>query len=142
MKIRTRHFNEIDVQDDARLSFPEGLVGFETQHDYACLKRPEEQPFEWLQSTSEAGVAFVVVDPLLFMATYDFEVDDETIALLKISDPAQIRLLTIVTLHTDFKKMTANLLAPIIINTEARLARQVILNNTGYTTAHPVFAGQ
>lgn len=141
MKIRTRHFKEIEVANDALLTFPEGIVGFEAQHAYATLKREEEQPFEWLQSVEDEGVAFVVVDPLLFLATYDFEVDDETIALLKISDPAQIRLLTIVTLHSDFKKMTANLLAPIIINTESRLARQIILNNTGYTTAHPVFPG-
>ena len=36
--------------------------------------------------------------------------------------------------------MTANLLAPLLINPEKRLGRQVIVSDPKYTTKHQVFA--
>jgi flagellar assembly factor FliW len=37
------------------------------------------------------------------------------------------------------EKITANLQAPVIINTKQQLAKQVILMNTAYETKHRLF---
>jgi len=142
VNIRTRHFGEVTVPDDQLLLFPEGIVGFETLKRYALLNNPNEQPFEWLQSVEDPEIAFVLVDPLLFLTTYDFEVDDETISLLDIRDPAEIKLSALVTLRHDYTKMTANLLAPIVVNRANLRARQLVLHNSGYVTNHPIFGAK
>lgn len=140
MKVRTRHFGEIEVREQEVLFFPEGIVGFESDKRYMTLVQPQERPFQWLQSLETPDVAFVVVDPFLFLATYDFEIDDETITMLEIDDPQQLSLLVIVTLNSDITKMTANLLAPIVVNRKNNKARQMVLPSSGYSTAHAIFA--
>ncbi|RJO67175.1 MAG: flagellar assembly protein FliW [Myxococcales bacterium] len=139
MKIVTRHLGEIEVRKDDLLVFPQGIVGFEEFQSFALLKAPEEEPFVWLQSTDDPATAFVVVNPLFVDPTYDFEVDDETIALLGVKDPGEIDLYVIVTVRQDFQRMTANLLAPIIVCRTTARGRQLVLHQSSYATQHPLF---
>ena len=46
--------------------------------------------------------------------------------------------MSVVTVPGDAKEMTANLLAPLLINPEKRLGRQVIVSDPKYTTKHQV----
>ncbi len=46
---------------------------------------------------------------------------------------------SIVVVPEDIRKMTANLLGPIIINHKEKLGKQVILDDSRYTTKHFLF---
>ena len=48
-------------------------------------------------------------------------------------------MLTIVTLHENFKDSTSNLLAPIVINLLGKKGRQIVLNDSIYATKHRLF---
>lgn len=139
MKITTRQNTVIEIDEKDVLTFPEGLVGFEEYKRYGLYSVAEEEPFFRLQYLKAEEVGFVVVDPLLIMPDYDFEVDNDTIELLGIETPESLQLFSIVTVHSDFRRMTANLLAPILVNRDNRMARQIVLQDTPYTTRHPVF---
>jgi flagellar assembly factor FliW len=45
----------------------------------------------------------------------------------------------VLTIPEDFRHTTANLLAPIIINSENLQAMQYIAMKSSYTTRHPIF---
>ncbi len=140
MKVTTRHFGDIEVDEKDLLTFPQGMVGFENHQRFAIIRKPDEEPFEWLQCITLPELAFVVVDPLLVEAAYNFEVDDDTIDLLQLKDPQDVMLRAIVTVRNDVSKMTANLLAPLVINKVEQTACQLILNDSNYSTRYPLFA--
>ena len=50
-----------------------------------------------------------------------------------------MEIYTIVTLSKEFKKSTSNLLAPVVINVKEKKGKQFVLNNSPYTTKHPLF---
>ncbi len=139
LKIISAHFGQIEVEENELITFPEGVVGFEKYERFVLLSNPEEEPFQWLQSVDDPDVAFVLIEPLLVRQDYDFEVDDETIQLLDIQDPGQLRLFVIVTMHSDFSKITGNLLAPILLNLTNRRAHQIIIQNSSYSLREPLF---
>lgn len=142
MKIATRHFGEIEVNEKDILFFPEGVIGFEANERYALISIPEEEPFQWLQCIDDPQLSFIVVDPLFFYPGYDFDVGDDTIELIDIDDPKDLHLFVIATIQNEFMKMTANLLAPILLNTTNNKARQLVLAASKYTTRHRIFADQ
>lgn len=139
MKITTRQQMEIEVEEKDLITFPVGVVGFEECKRYALTSLPEEDPFVRLQSIESPDTAFVLVNPLLFSPDYDFEVNDDIIELVGIVDPEDLQLFVIVTVHTEYTKMTGNLLAPILINGRNRKACQLILQGTDYSTRHRIF---
>lgn len=141
MKITTRMNKTIEVREKDIVTLPEGVVGFEEYQRYVFLANPEEEPFIWLQCVDQPEVAFVLIDPMVIDSNYDFEVDDDTIELLDLSDPKNIRLYAIVTVKPDPSKMTANLLAPILLNKANQRARQLVLHQSTFSTRHPIFGG-
>ena len=60
------------------------------------------------------------------------------------AEPPSARGLVLLTVHradgADDVELTANLLGPVVINSESRAARQVVLEKTSYTTREPLVA--
>lgn len=136
MQITTTRFGNIDIDDSKIYHFPEGIIGFSEKKNFTVLDHRENSPFKWLQSVDDGALAFIIIDPYLFMQKYDphpMKADLEAIQLQAI-EGAQIY--TIVVVPQDPQKMSANLLGPLIINTQARIGKQVILSNDAYTTCH------
>ena len=73
MKVITTRVGEVDVPDDAVVTFPEGVQGFNRLKQYVMLRTTELGLFRWLQSTEVPALAFVVCDPRLIV--HDYEVD-------------------------------------------------------------------
>ena len=130
MVAETRLFGTVDIAEDKILEFPMGLIGFENLKKFAIIydsDREERSKISWLQSMEEPALA-----PSELIDDYGPIVEDEL--MKNIGDPADADILMFVTLSipSDLTKMTANLKAPIIINTEGRKAIQVIVENEDY----------
>ncbi|SES84357.1 flagellar assembly factor FliW [Natronincola peptidivorans] len=137
MLLNTKHFGEINIEEEKTLHFPDGLPGFEKLTKFIILQNPDEGvPFHWLQSTEEGELAFVIVNPFIFIADYDFEISQRTIEKLDIQTPEDVSIFTIVIVPEDINKMTANLRAPIIINTKNNKAKQIVLDDDKYHAKH------
>ena len=137
MDIETTRFGKLSVDDERIMTFPRGLLGFPDYGRYALIATGEDNYFFWLQSVDEPGLAFVVTDPSIFFKDYDVPIREETQADLNLTD---VRFLqTFVICNKVDEWLTGNLLGPIVVNAENRLAMQVVLTEKKWTTRQPLF---
>lgn len=143
MHIKSRVFNEIDVADDKIILFEKGIMGFEENLRYALLfdsERPSGKGVMWLQSIEDENLAFPVVDPLDVLNEYAPEVEDEWLADIgEYNSDSELLLLCIMTVPSDLTKMTANIKAPLVINTLTKKGCQIIVNNEEYQVKYNVY---
>ena len=72
MRLKTRHFGEIEIDQNQIFTFEEGLPGFERVKQFILLAvNEQDSPFSWLQSIEDYNLAFAVVNP--FMIKNDYE---------------------------------------------------------------------
>ncbi len=137
MVLNTRCFGEVELKEEKILHFSAGLPGFEHIKDYVILENSdEESTFKWLQSIDEPQLAFVIVNPFIFVEDYDFVLSDETIEKLEIDNESDVAVYAIVVVPDDLKKISMNLKAPIVVNAGKMKAAQIILDTDKYTVRH------
>jgi flagellar assembly factor FliW len=129
----------IQVPDQAVLTFPEGLPGFEEHRAFALIDDDRLGEFHWLQSLDDPDAGFLVLEPSEFVADYAFDLPDDVAAALGLDETVQPRVLVILAIPGDIRAMTANLRAPLVINVQSRVGKQVILADDRYALRHPVF---
>jgi flagellar assembly factor FliW len=112
------------------------VLGFEHLKQYCIIEREDCRPFLWYQSIDDPAVAFPLVNPLLFRSDYRIEVNPKEIEELHIRDISNVETYAIVTIPANPQEMTINLQGPILINTETRLAKQLVLVNSDYHIKH------
>ncbi|RFU63947.1 flagellar assembly protein FliW [Peribacillus glennii] len=139
MKIQSIYHGEIEIEETQIISFDRGLPGFLDQKKFAIIPLADDDTLMTLQSIQNAQLAFVIANPFSFFTDYDFTIDEATIEQLKLDSPDQVQVYSILTVQEPFDKTTANLQAPIIINKSSNIGKQVILNQTPYTTKHKIF---
>ena len=137
MQVETKTMGTVTVDENQIITFPNGLYGFEEYHRYAILEA-EYQPFYWLQSLDETNLAFIIVDPFLIISDYELDIDDRTLCEIGIDSPGDVILFSIITIPADGSAVTANLQGPVVINRKNRLALQVILSDSKWTTKHNI----
>lgn len=143
MKAETKYFGTIDVDDDKIIHFPMGIIGLEEFKNFALIydsEREERSNISWLQSMEEPLMVMPVINPdEITDEGYHPIIEDEL--MKQIGDPADADLMILVTMSipSDLTKMTANLKAPIIINTTNCQAMQVIVENEDYMVKYNVY---
>ena len=140
MKLVTKHFGELNIDEDKIIEFPEGLPGFENEKEFIVINNEdEENPFQWLQSITNPNLAFVIVDPFSIFPDYDVIIPKSVQEKLKIESERDVAIYAIVVVPKDIRKMTVNLLGPIVINVREKIGKQVILDDARYSTKHYIF---
>jgi flagellar assembly factor FliW len=140
VKIATKAYGFVDIDERQIITFPRGLFGFEPLKEYALMDA-ERQPFYWLQSVDNEQIAFVLIDPFLFRPDYEMNIDNEELLPIGINDPAKAMIFSIVTIPPDEKSpMTANLQGPLVINRDTRLGIQAVLTDSRWKTKHDIVA--
>ena len=139
MKVATKPYGLIDVNERQKISFPFGILGFESFKDYVLLDA-ERQPFYWIQSLDVEQIAFVLINPFLFRPDFEMNIDNEELLPIGITDPGKALIFSIVTIPADGSPMTANLQGPIVINRDNRLALQAVLTDSRWKTKHDILA--
>jgi flagellar assembly factor FliW len=137
LKINTKAYGTIDVDERQQIVFPEGLYGFEAFKTYVLMDA-EQQPYYYLQSVETQGAAFILLKPFLFRPDYEIDVDDAELAEIGISDPGKALVFSIVTVPDDGSPMTANLAGPLVINRERRIGKQIVLTDPRWKTKHDI----
>jgi len=139
VKVATKAYGLIEVNERQRITFPYGLLGFESFKEYALLDA-ERQPFYWLQSLDVEQIAFVLINPFLFRPDYEMNIDNEELLPIGITDPGKALIFSIVTIPSDGSPMTANLQGPLVINRDNRLGVQSVLTDSRWKTKHDIIA--
>jgi flagellar assembly factor FliW len=140
MKVDTKAFGLLEIDDKQKVSFPQGLFGFEDYNEYVLLDDSEHPPFFWLQSVDEKEIAFILINPFYFRKDYEANITNEELAEIGITSPESALIFVIVTIPQDGSSMTANLQGPIIINKENMTGIQAVLSDAKWKTRHDIIA--
>ncbi len=70
MIIETSRFGGVEVDDQRFLNFPNGLLGFPDDREFALIQTGENSAFYWMQAVHRPELALVVCDPRLFVPDY------------------------------------------------------------------------
>jgi flagellar assembly factor FliW len=126
MRVNTTRFGRLEVEADDVLLFSNGVLGLEDCRHWVLLADAENDALGWLQSVSRSEIALAVVSPRRFVPDYQLRVARCEINPLELENLDQAQVLLI--LGKNQYGVTLNLKAPIVINIDRRLGRQVIAN--------------
>ncbi len=139
VEITSDRVGTVRVPETEILEMSAPIPGFSKANRYCILPTSEggDSPFRWFHAVDVADLAFVAINPFEFFPDYDIELPRPDQEELDIECAEEVLLLALVTIPPgEPEKCTANLVAPIVINTRTRRARQVILYESKYTTKH------
>ncbi|KQL55730.1 MULTISPECIES: flagellar assembly protein FliW [Bacillaceae] len=133
MQLETNYLGTIEVEDGNKLQFSLGIPGFPEEKEFALLPFPESE-FYLLQSIVHKHVAFVCLNPFSIWKDYHIDLDANTVQLLEVTQPTDVALFVIITIQQPFSQSTANLNAPIIINTRNNKGKQLVQEGQPYSS--------
>lgn len=138
--VKTR-FGEHVIDRESLVTFPLGLIGFGDCRHFALIDLPEERgrSFKLLQCIDQPELGFTVIP--LEAAEGGLDARDLAEAAEHYEIPAGVlAILLIVTAHraADGVELTANLRAPILLDTLRRRAFQHVMPNDTYPLRHPL----
>ena len=138
--IETTRFGKVELTDPKILTMRgDGILGFSHLKEFVLLVPDGKKPFWWLQSLEDGNVAFLVIDPFSIYENYEPDLSPKQTDILDIEDIHDVAVLCIVTVNKQPQlKITANLRAPIVINTKSMAARQVVLERDDYDIRHAI----
>ena len=142
MKINTRIFGEIDIEEEKILTFEKGIIGFPDLKRFTLIFDEDQGAnagIRYLQSMDEPAFAMPVMDPLIVKEDYDPEVNDELLSGLGELNTGNILVLVTVSVPSDLTKMSVNLQGPIVINVDERKAAQIIVDSSEYPVRFPIY---
>ncbi len=137
MKVLTKPYGEIEIEDKQLVTFPRGLFGFEELRSFALLDA-SQPPFYWLQSLERVEVAFVLIDPLFFRPDYTPDVDPGELEEIGVIGQVETLVFSIVTIPENSSQMTANLQGPLVLNAHTHAGRQSISANPRWGVRHVI----
>ncbi len=116
------------------------MPGFPGHRRFALVQLDEDGVLCSLRSLDDPELRFLVVPPVRFFPDYAPEVGDAVVADLAVESVDDVLLLVVLTAGSSMADTTANLLAPVLINTANRRAAQVILDDSELPVARPLVA--
>ncbi len=141
MIYKTLRFGELDLLPNDVVTFPNGIFGFPELHRYCLVDPGEDTLIVWLQSLEDLGIAFPVLEPKIFKQNYIVRLSPVELKDLKLVNLASqsAAVFTILTIPQDVTQMSANLKAPLVVNLNEQVGKQVVLQENEYTLKHFMF---
>ena len=129
MKFHSSRFGEFEFKQENVIYFPFGIPGFDNMKRYILLTKENIPFFYFLHSIEDENLTFILTNPYFFLKDYSFKLSNEDIYFLEIDDidklGKEIFVFSIVTIKEKTKKFSLNLKAPVIINLEKKIGKQV-----------------
>ena len=126
-------FSEEDV-----ITFEDGIPGFENNKKFVIIRNENYAPFEWLVCVDGTKLRFAMLNPMVAYPEYSPNISRAQVDGLNLQNAEDILMYSFVTVSANPTESTLNLMAPIIINTKGKVGRQIILENSQYSTREPV----
>ncbi len=141
--VDTRRFGSLEYDDSWVVSFPSGLPGFERETRFVLLERPEWAPIVFLQSLGSAELCFLAVPVGTLDPAYSLSVTHEDLQGLGLDEESQpgsdAQVLCLALLCApENGPVTANLLAPVVLNLKNRIAVQAVRADQRYSHQHAI----
>lgn len=142
MLVKTKHFGEIDLDENKVITFEDGIIGFEDCKRYTILYNNEEgnsSTISWLQSLDTPELALPVISPLSVMSDYNPIIEDDVLNPIGELTEENVIILLTLSVPSDVAKMTVNLKAPLVINADTKKGCQIIAENPDYVIKYNIY---
>jgi flagellar assembly factor FliW len=142
ISIQTRRFGKLEMEEGATLEFPQGLPGFEGYRRFVVVEEPRFLPAVRLQSLDSPEVCFWAAPARAIDPEYELELsaDDRRVLGLEPALVGEPLLEFAILCAPKSGRLTANLLAPVVVNLKTRMAVQAVRSDRRYSHRHPVAA--
>jgi flagellar assembly factor FliW len=111
------------------LEFPLGIPAFETHRRFRLIDR---DPLLFLESESNPELSFLLLPVVLIDPEYRLALSPEDRETIAASEASDLLCLAVITAGEDLPP-TANLLAPVVVNTENGRAVQAVRSDSVYS---------
>lgn len=127
----------VTLPQETAVRFVVGLPGLDEFTRYSLISL-DDGPVYWLQCTDEPAVGLPLVDAFTVDPTYAFDLPAADVYALGLNAPDEVMVLFVLTVPRGGGAVTANMLAPVVINRTSWTAKQVILEGAHYSIQAPV----
>lgn len=132
MLLKTRLFDEIEVEEDEIINFTKPILGFEDCKHYMLVERESMFPTFWLQCVDKPDIAFPVISPFSVNDGYSIKLQAHDLDDIRLKDIDEVIILTLMVVSQTLSSIRVNLRAPIIYNPIENVAKQLILTDDKY----------
>jgi flagellar assembly factor FliW len=139
VKVKTTRFGELEVNPNDIVTFSEGLLGFENLKKYFVVDPGDSTLILWLQSTEDEKVAFPIIEPKIFKPDYIAKLLPADLNGLELETLQTSKLYSILTIPANVTEMSANLKAPIVINSAKKVGKQIVLQDSKLSVKHEMY---
>lgn len=136
IRIEGTRFGTIEVDDDGTVELPQGLVGFPDETRFVLVPPKQGGRVAYFQSLKTPLLALAVVDASVFGPDYPSPAPSELAADAGLGPEISV----LVAIAERDRGLTANLLAPIIVDLETRRGAQVVLDPRKFSAFTPIVA--
>jgi flagellar assembly factor FliW len=127
MILSTTRFGAVRLESEDIFLFENGLIGIEECRRWVLLADINNDAVGWLQSATHPDIALAVVSPRRFVPDYKVRLPASQLASLELDDLDRAFILIVVAKNEG--RLTANLKAPLLINLDRRIGRQVVTSD-------------
>jgi flagellar assembly factor FliW len=135
--IHLSRFGACTYTESEVVRFPWGLPGFAGLRRFLVISVDGEEGYIWLQSLDDHSVAIPLCDPWSLFDDYEAPLPLYAKQSLEIETADSFCIMCVLVARPG-AETTINLLAPIVINLQTRVGRQVTLENQRYSVRTPV----
>ncbi len=140
MRLETARFGVLDYEKTDIIWMVRGFLGFEDLKRFVFISPKEQEPFKWYQSLENPDIAFLLIEPRFLKPDYVVDINPKDISILGAKSRDDITYFLLVTIPGGKPQMiSANLKAPLAINPKNNQGAQLVLGDSGYHAAHPIF---
>lgn len=141
MKIESPRFGPLEVDQDKIIEFPKGLPGFEHCKRFSLFHDEAGQPIVFtLQSLDDPDVTLPLTDPAQLGFHYELTLEDRDVEMLEIGAAEDVAVAVILRRAEGAEprdgsasgSISANLMAPLVINTRKRRGIQQLIGKRGF----------
>lgn len=141
MELMTRQFGNVEIDETKIITLPKGIPGFSESRRFIILDHDDIRPFHSLQCVETPDLAFIIMDPFLFMADYSVDIKPYIRDMEWENDSEEDLFLYVIINATDPdpRNITANLMGPLLINIKKNQGVQMMVNDRNYSNKHLIF---
>lgn len=141
MELMTRQFGAINIDETKIITMPKGMPGFSDLKKFIILDHDAIRPFHSFQCVDDNELAFIIMDPFLFMTDYSVDIEPYIKEMEWEGDDAEDLYLYVIINATDPdpRHITANMMGPLLINIKRNLGVQMMVNDRRYSNKYFIF---
>jgi flagellar assembly factor FliW len=107
-----------------------GLPGFENLNKFTILDIEDQQSLKCLQSIEDRDICLLIASPWNYVLDYEIKIPEEELNELQIKTETDMNIYSVIRVQENL--LYANLVAPIIININSNIGKQIIISNSKY----------